>query len=70
MRPSKYAWKDLLIDTSNIQTNWKETLQDPDGAPYRARQPAVHAAQDEESDITTMQEIQSRERTPVHVLSD
>ncbi len=48
---------------SNIynQTGQK-TLQEAGGAPHGARQPEIHAAQDEQSEITIMQEVWCRKR--------
>ncbi len=40
----------------------EQTLQDAGGAPYRTRQPEIHAAQDGEGEITIMQKIQIKKR--------
>ncbi len=44
----------------NMLTNWTDTLQVVDGAPYGGRQVDIYAARDRESEVTIMQEMQCR----------
>ncbi len=66
IRPAKFVWKHLPIDYKLI---WQETLQGAGKAPYGARQPEIHAAQDKEGKITIMQEMRFRKRNVgTHIL--